>query len=107
MLLMYDEPFAGLDPISLGVIGRLIRELNDALGAASVMVTHDVHESLAIVDYIYFVSAGRIVAQGTPDEIRHTSHPYVHQFIHGEQDGPVPFHLPAAPLEACFLRSSG
>jgi phospholipid/cholesterol/gamma-HCH transport system ATP-binding protein len=96
MLIMYDEPFAGLDPISLAVIGDLIRRLNDALGASSIIVTHDVQESLKIVDYVYFVSAGRIVAEGTPDEIRASTLPYVHQFIWGESDGPVPFHYPAA-----------
>ena len=99
LLILYDEPFAGLDPISLGIIGQLIRKLNDALGASSVMVTHDVHESLAIVDYIYFVSDGRIVAQGTPDEIRASRDPFVHQFVHAEADGPVPFHYPAEPIE--------
>ena len=98
MLILYDEPFAGLDPISLGIIGQLIRRLNDALGAASVMVTHDVHESLQIVDYIYFVSDGRIVARGTPDEIRNSRDPFVHQFVHAEADGPVPFHYPAPPI---------
>jgi phospholipid/cholesterol/gamma-HCH transport system ATP-binding protein len=98
MLILYDEPFAGLDPISLGIIGQLIRRLNDALGASSVMVTHDVHESLAIVDYIYFVSGGRIVAHGTPDEIRASTDPFVHQFVNAEADGPVPFHYPAAPI---------
>ena len=103
MLIMYDEPFAGLDPISLGVIGQLIRRLNDALGASSIMVTHDIHESLEIVDYVYFVSDGRIVAQGTPDEIRASSDPFVHQFVHAEADGPVPFHYPADPLEASLL----
>ena len=98
MLIMYDEPFAGLDPISLGVIGQLIRRLNDALGASSIMVTHDVMESLLIVDYIYFISEGRIVAEGTPDEIRASRDPFVHQFIHAEADGPVPFHYPGRPL---------
>jgi len=98
MLIMYDEPFTGLDPISLGVTGNLIRRLNDALGATSIMVTHDVHESLQIVDYIYFVSNGQIVAQGTPDEIRNTELPFVHQFVYGEIDGPVPFHYPADPI---------
>jgi phospholipid/cholesterol/gamma-HCH transport system ATP-binding protein len=98
MLIMYDEPFAGLDPISLGVIGQLIRRLNDALGASSIMVTHDVLESLQIVDYIYFISEGRIAAEGTPDEIRASSDPFVHQFIHAEADGPVPFHYPGQPL---------
>src|SRR5690606_9204934 len=92
MLVLYDEPFAGLDPISLGIVGQLIRQLNDALGASSVMVTHDVHESLEIVDYIYFVSNGRIVARGTPDEIRASTDPFVHQFVNAEADGPVPFH---------------
>jgi phospholipid/cholesterol/gamma-HCH transport system ATP-binding protein len=92
MLILYDEPFAGLDPISLSVVGDLIRRLNDALGATSVIVTHDVPESLKIVDYIYFISDGVIVAEGTPDEIRNSEMPYVHQFINGEKDGPVPFH---------------
>jgi phospholipid/cholesterol/gamma-HCH transport system ATP-binding protein len=97
MLMMYDEPFAGLDPISLSVIGQLIRSLNDALGASSIIVTHDVQESLKIVDYIYFVSEGRIVAQGTADDIRNSMAPYVHQFIWGEADGPVAFDYPALP----------
>ncbi len=94
-LVMYDEPFAGLDPISLSVIGQLIRELNDALGATSIIVTHDVQESLKIVDYIYFVADGRIIAQGTADEVRSSQVPYVHQFVWGERDGPVPFQYPA------------
>lgn len=95
MLMMYDEPFAGLDPISLGVIGQLIRELNDALGATSIVVTHDIAESLALVDYIYFVSEGAIVAEGTPEEIRASSEAFVHQFVNGKPDGPVPFHYPS------------
>lgn len=95
MLIMYDEPFAGLDPISLSIIGELIRSLNDALGASSIIVTHDVQESLKIVDYIYFVSEGCIVAEGTADEIRSSAAPYVHQFVWGEADGPVAFHYPA------------
>ena len=96
MLVLYDEPFAGLDPISLGVVGQLIRELNDALGITSVVVTHDVYESLKIVDYLYFVSEGRIIAQGTPDEVRASSDPFVRQFVDGAADGPVPFHYPAS-----------
>ncbi len=84
-----------LDPISLGVIGQLIRKLNDALGATSILVTHDIVESLQIVDYVYFVSEGVIVAQGTPDEIRASKMPFVHQFVKGEPDGPVPFQYPA------------
>jgi phospholipid/cholesterol/gamma-HCH transport system ATP-binding protein len=95
MLVMYDEPFAGLDPISLGVVGQLIRRLNDALGTTSVVVTHDVYESLKIVDYLYFVSEGRIIAQGTPDEVRESGDAFVRQFVDGETDGPVPFHYPA------------
>ncbi len=96
MLVMYDEPFAGLDPISLGVIGNIIRRLTDTLGLTSLVVTHDVQESLKIVDYVYFISEGRIEAEGTPDEIRASLQPFVHQFVHGEEDGPVPFHYPAA-----------
>jgi phospholipid/cholesterol/gamma-HCH transport system ATP-binding protein len=95
MLVLYDEPFAGLDPISLGVVGQLIRKLNDALGITSVVVTHDVYESMKIVDYMYFVSAGRIIAQGTPGEMRSTADAFVRQFVDGLADGPVPFHYPA------------
>jgi phospholipid/cholesterol/gamma-HCH transport system ATP-binding protein len=92
---MYDEPFTGLDPISTGVIANLIRKLNDALGATSIIVTHDVNESFKIVDHVYFVSAGVIVAEGTPQSLRGSTVPFVHQFVHGETDGPVPFHYPA------------
>jgi phospholipid/cholesterol/gamma-HCH transport system ATP-binding protein len=99
-LILYDEPFAGLDPISLGVTGNLIRRLTDTLGMTSVVVTHDVQESLKIVDYVYFVSEGVIVAQGTPAEIKASDLPYVHQFVHGEEDGPVPFHYPAPSYAA-------
>ena len=105
MLVMYDEPFAGLDPISLGVVGQLIRKLNDALGITSVLVTHDIYESLKIVDYIYFVSEGRIVADGTPDEVRASQDPFVRQFIDGEPDGPVAFHYPAIDLAQEFARA--
>lgn len=94
MLIMYDEPFAGLDPISLSVVGNLIRQLNDALGATSVVVTHDVQESLKIVDYVYFIANGAIIAEGTADEIRASNEPFVRQFVHGEIDGPLPFHYP-------------
>src|SRR5574343_147297 len=103
MLLMYDEPFTGLDPISLGVIGQLIRRLNTALGASSVIVTHDIQESLQIVDYIYFISEGQVVAEGTPDESRNSTDPFVHQFVHAEADGPVPFHYPAPDYAASLL----
>jgi phospholipid/cholesterol/gamma-HCH transport system ATP-binding protein len=96
MLIMYDEPFAGLDPISLTVIGNLIRRLNDSLGATSIVVTHDIQESLNIVDYVYFMASGVIVAEGTPAEIRASKQDFVHQFVHGEMDGPVPFHYPGS-----------
>lgn len=98
-LMLYDEPFTGLDPISLSTIGQLIRELNDALNIASVIVTHDVSSALLLADYIYFLAEGKIVAQGTPAEVRHDPHPFVHQFIHGETEGPVPFHKPAGLYE--------
>ena len=95
MLIMYDEPFAGLDPISLGIVGNLIRTLNDALGTTSIIVTHDVAMSLEIVDYVYLVGDGRVVAHGTVDEIRASQDAFVQQFIHGEADGPVAFHYPS------------
>ena len=100
MLVMYDEPFAGLDPISLGVVGQLIRRLNDALGITSVVVTHDVYESLKIVDYLYFVSEGKIIAQGTAAEVRASDDAFVRQFVDGAPDGPVPFHYPSQPYRA-------
>jgi len=97
-LIMYDEPFAGLDPISMGVTANLIRKLNDALGSTSILVSHDVHESFSIADYVYFLSQGQIVAQGTPAEMRASAHPYVKQFVNAEPDGPVPFHYPGKSL---------
>ena len=98
MLIMYDEPFAGLDPISLNVIANLLRRLNDALGVSSIVVTYDVSESLKVVDYVYFLSEGRIVAEGPTTEILVSEDPFVKQFIHAEPDGPVHFHYPAKPL---------
>lgn len=97
-LIMYDEPFAGLDPISMGVIANLIRTLNDALGSTSILVSHDVHESFSIADYVYFLSQGKIVAHGTPDQMRESTDPYVRQFVRAETDGPVPFHYPGRSL---------
>ena len=97
-LIMYDEPFAGLDPISMGVTANLIRNLNDALGSTSIVVSHDVQETFGIADYVYFLSGGKIVAEGTPDDMRRSTDPYVHQFVHAEPDGPVPFHYPGKSL---------
>ena len=102
-LILFDEPFTGLDPISLSIIATLIRRLTDALGATAVMVTLDVHESLAVVDYVYFMSAGRVVGSGTPDEIKVSADPYVYQFVHAQPDGPVHFHYPAVSLDEDLL----
>ncbi|MDY3115403.1 MAG: ABC transporter ATP-binding protein [Sutterella sp.] len=101
-LIMYDEPFAGLDPISMGVTARLIRRLNDALRCTSIIVTHDVAETFAISDYVYMVSSRKIIAEGTPEALRDSSDPYVKQFIEGQPDGPVKFHYPANELADDF-----
>ena len=95
-LIIYDEPFAGLDPISVNVIGNLILTLNRSLGGTSVIVSYDAKEVLKVVDYVFFLSEGRIVAEGSVDAVKTSTDPYVKQFIHGEPDGPVPFHLPNA-----------
>jgi phospholipid/cholesterol/gamma-HCH transport system ATP-binding protein len=97
MMIMYDEPFTGQDPISMGVLVKLIRSLNDALGLTSVIVSHDVHETAAISDYIYLLSDGRVVAHGTPEELDRSSSDWAQQFMQGLPDGPVPFHYRAAP----------
>ncbi len=97
-LIMYDEPFAGLDPISMGVTANLIRNLNDALGSTSILVSHDVQETFAIADYVYFMASGKIVAEGTPEDLRNSTDPYVVQFINNQPDGPVPFHYPGKSL---------
>jgi phospholipid/cholesterol/gamma-HCH transport system ATP-binding protein len=100
---MYDEPFAGLDPISMGVTANLIRKLNDATGATSLIVSHDVQECFLICDYAYLMSSqGRIVAHGTPRELQASDDPEVRQFIRGEPDGPVRFHYPARPAAEEF-----
>jgi phospholipid/cholesterol/gamma-HCH transport system ATP-binding protein len=97
LLTMYDEPFAGLDPISLNVIAELIRRLNDALGATSIVVTYDVSESLKVVDYAYLLNEGVVAAEGTPDDLLASSDPFVSQFFHAKSSGPVEFHLPSPP----------
>ena len=94
-LILYDEPFAGLDPISMGVTARLIRSLNDALGATSLMVTHDVEQTFEIADYVYMISSAKVAAQGTPAALRASDDPFVRQFINGLPDGPVHFQYPA------------
>jgi phospholipid/cholesterol/gamma-HCH transport system ATP-binding protein len=96
-LIIYDEPFAGLDPISLGTIANLIRKLNDALGVTSVVVTYDLSESLKIVDYVYFIHDGVVVAQGDVEEVRNSRNPFVRQFLHAEPDGPIAFQYPSKP----------
>ena len=102
-LIMYDEPFAGLDPISLGITANLIKTLNQALGATSILVTHDVPESFAIADYVYFLSNGGVLAHGTPAQLRDSVDPSVRQFIDGAPDGPYRFHYPTqTPLAADF-----
>jgi phospholipid/cholesterol/gamma-HCH transport system ATP-binding protein len=99
-LIMYDEPFAGLDPISLNQISNLIRTLNDALGVTSIVVTYDVVESLKVADYVYFLSAGVVAARGSVEEVKTTKDPFVRQFVDSLPDGPVAFHYPGKAYEA-------
>lgn len=96
-LIIYDEPFAGLDPISLNTIANLIRRLNDALGVTSVVVTYDLFESLKVVDYVYFIHDGKVVAEGVASEMRDSKDPYIYQFVHSKPDGPVTFQYPSKP----------
>ena len=103
-IIMYDEPFTGLDPISLSVTCNLIRSLNDALGATSIIVTHDVKEAFSIADYVYIVANGVVEAEGAPEDLRKSELPFVHQFVHGEVDGPVQFHYPAPDYRKDMLR---
>ena len=98
ILSMYDEPFAGLDPISLNVIAGLIRQMNDALGTTSIVVTYDVSESLKLVDYVYVIADGAVVGEGTPDAMMASDDPVVHQFMHARPDGPIKFHYPNRPI---------
>ena len=101
-LVMYDEPFAGLDPISLGTAARLIRQLNDAMGLTSIVVSHDLDETFHIADQVIVLANGRIAAQGTPEEVRHSQDPLVHQFVNALPDGPVRFHHPGPGLADDF-----
>ncbi len=101
-LIMYDEPFAGLDPISLGTAAQLIRQLNDTLGITSVIVSHDLEETFRIADQVVILANGRIAAQGTPEEVRQSSDPLVHQFVHALSQGPVQFHYPGPDAASDF-----
>jgi phospholipid/cholesterol/gamma-HCH transport system ATP-binding protein len=101
-LIMYDEPFAGLDPISLGTSAQLIRRLNDSLGLTSVLVSHDVEETFRIADHVVILADGGIAAQGTPDEVRASDSPLVRQFIGAQADGPVRFEYPGPSIEQDF-----
>jgi phospholipid/cholesterol/gamma-HCH transport system ATP-binding protein len=101
-LVMYDEPFAGLDPISLGTAARLIRQLNDTMGLTSVVVSHDLEETFHIADKVIILANGKIAAQGTPEEVRHSDNPLVHQFVNALPEGPVQFHYPAVDITKDF-----
>ena len=101
-LIMYDEPFAGLDPISLGITARLIKNMNQALGATSILVTHDIPETFEIADYVYFIANGTIAAEGTPHDLKISTDPFVKQFVSADPDGPVPFHYPGKTLAEDF-----
>ncbi len=101
-LVMYDEPFAGLDPISLGTAAQLIRQLNDAMGLTTILVSHDVEETFRVADHVIVLGPGTVAAQGTPDEVRASSDPLVHQFVHALPTGPVPFHYPGPGVAQDF-----
>jgi len=103
MIMMYDEPFTGQDPISMGVLVRLIRSLNDALGLSSIIVSHDIQETAAIADYIYLLSGGKVVAEGTTEDLYESESEWAQQFLQGEADGPVPFHYPAREFSEDML----
>ena len=98
-LLLYDEPFTGQDPITMGVLVALIQKINHAFGITSIIVSHNVAETASIADYIYIISNGKIIGEGTPNEIYNTASPDVHQFIQGLPDGAVPFHYPAVDYD--------
>jgi phospholipid/cholesterol/gamma-HCH transport system ATP-binding protein len=106
MLVMYDEPFTGLDPIAKGVIVKLIREVNDAIGMTSVVVTHDVAEGCEIADYIYLLGDGQVIAEGTPAEMQASTEPDVRQFMSGLPDGPVAYHYPAPGFHEDLLEGA-
>jgi len=102
-LVMYDEPFTGQDPIAMGVLVKLIKHLNQVLGHTSIVVSHDIQETMGIADYVYLIADAGVIAQGTPEELRKVETPQVKQFMHGLPDGPVPFHFPADELSADLM----
>lgn len=106
LLVMYDEPFTGLDPISMGVIVKLIREVNDTLGMTSLVVTHDVREACTIADYMYLLGDGRVISEGTPDEMLESDEPNIRQFMNGLPDGPVRYHYPAPDYTDDFMEGT-
>ncbi|TDY01097.1 ABC transporter ATP-binding protein [Thiohalophilus thiocyanatoxydans] len=107
MMIMYDEPFTGQDPISMGVLVRLIKDLNDALGLTSVIVSHDIAETSEIADDIYLLSGGKVVAHGSREDLRNSESEWARQFMHGLPDGPVPFHYPAAGYADDLVNHNG
>ncbi len=106
-LILYDEPFAGLDPISLGITAQLIRGLTDRLNCGSILITHDVAESFAIADQVYMVGQGKLLASGSPDQLAQSSDPYIHQFLKGQPDGPIAFHYPETPAFNQWMQKNG
>ena len=107
MMIMYDEPFTGQDPISMGVLLKLIRELNNVLDICSIVVSHDVHETLSIADYAYIISDGEVIGHGHPDRFKDSDSEWIRQFVLGEADGPVPFHYPAPSVLDDLLSGNG
>ncbi len=107
MMIMYDEPFTGLDPITMGTIVSLIRKINDAFGLTSIVVSHDVPETLSIANYTYVIAEGKVMAQGTPAELTASPSAWVQQFLQGQPDGPVPFHYPASDYQHDLLGEVG
>ena len=101
-LITYDEPFAGLDPISLGTAAQLIRKLNDSMGLTTIIVSHDLEETFRLADHVIILGPGSIAAQGTPDEVRNSTDPLVHQFVNALPTGPVPFHYPGPSVDQDF-----
>ena len=107
VLMMYDEPFTGLDPVTLGTIVTLIKELNEALALTSIVVSHDIHETFSIADYVIIISEGTVAAAGTPAELTHSDSAFVQQFVNGKPDGPMPFHYPAKDFISDLIEELG